>query len=103
MWLGSVAGVVRHLLGYLLMVHRERQYKRKIKLWNLRKNANVGDYSHIDQLMWSPSKVPQGIPITDDKIRRYVRRKARRCQQLLKAKCHLHLLVQETLQRQAES
>lgn len=74
------------LLGYLLMVYRERQYKRKIKLWNLRKNANVGDYSHItDQLMQAPSKVPlgdvfmsQGIPITDDKIRRYVRHKGKK-------------------------
>lgn len=67
------------------MVYRERQYKRKIKLWNLRKNANVGDYSHIDQLMQAPSKVPlgdvfmsQGIPITDDKIRRYVRHKGQK-------------------------
>lgn len=84
MWPGFGAGVVRRLLGYLLMVYRERQYKRKIKLWNLRKNANVGDYSHIDQLMQAPSKVPlgdvfmsQGIPITDDKIRRYVRHKGK--------------------------
>lgn len=67
------------------MVYRERQYKRKIKLWNLRKNANVGDYSHIEQLIQAPSKVPlgdvfmsQGIPITDDKIRRYVRHKGRK-------------------------
>lgn len=85
MWPGFGAGVVRRLLGYLLMVYRERQYKRKIKLWNLRKNANVGDYSHIDQLMQAPSKVPlgdvfmsQGIPITDDKIRRYVRHKGKK-------------------------
>lgn len=67
------------------MVYRERQYKRKIKLWKLRKNANVGDYSHIDQLMQAPSKVPlgdvfmsQGIPITDDKIRRFVRHKGKK-------------------------
>lgn len=76
---------MRDPLGYLLTVYRERQYKRKIKLWNLRKNANVGDYSHIDQLMQSPSKVPlgdvfmsRGIPITDDKIRRYVRHKGKK-------------------------
>lgn len=67
------------------MAYRERQYKRKIKLWNLRKNANVSDYSHIDQLMQAPSKVPlgdvfmsQGIPITNDKIRRYVRHKGKK-------------------------
>lgn len=42
----------------------------------------MGDYSHIDQLLQSPSTVPlgdvfmsQGIPITDKKIRRYVKHK----------------------------
>lgn len=67
------------------MIRRERQYKRKIKLWNLRKNANLGDYSHVDQLMQSPSTVPlgdvfmsQGIPITNNKIRRYIKNKGQK-------------------------
>jgi hypothetical protein len=68
-----------------LIVHRERQYKRKIKLWDLRKNATVGDYSHIDQLRQSRSRVPlgdvflsRGIPITNKKIRRYMRYKGQK-------------------------
>lgn len=70
------------MVDYSLIIRRERQYKRKIKLWNLRKNANLGDYSHVDQLMQSPSTVPlgdvfmsQGIPITNNKIRRYMKHK----------------------------
>lgn len=73
------------MVDYSLTILRERQYKRKIKLWNLRKNANLGDYSHVDQLMQSPSTVPlgdvfmsQGIPITDDKIRRYMKHKGQK-------------------------
>lgn len=73
------------MVDFSLTILRERQYKRKIKLWNLRKNANLGDYSHVDQLMQSPSTVPlgdvfmsQGIPITNDKIRRYMKHKGQK-------------------------
>lgn len=63
---------------------RERQYKRKIKLWGLRKNANAEDYSHIDALSRTKSRVPledafmsRGIPITRKKIQRHLKHQYR--------------------------
>lgn len=45
-------------MNYSLTVDREKQYKTKIKLWDLRKNSNAREYSRVEKGIKSLSSGP---------------------------------------------
>ncbi|KAH8775284.1 hypothetical protein F5883DRAFT_640565 [Diaporthe sp. PMI_573] len=58
----------------------ERQYKRRIKYWGLRKNAKSEDYSRVESLLGTSNTTgvediasSTGIPMTNKKIQRYIK------------------------------
>lgn len=69
-------------LSILMPISSERQYKRKIKRWGFRKHATSEDYARVENLLSAPNTTAvediassTGIPMTDKKIRRYIKSK----------------------------